>query len=69
MKKALFEYINDHKTRRDIDSETSEICDLETGECQIVKLKDGFIEREENHHLGKKIQIETVTGIKQLLID
>jgi hypothetical protein len=47
---------------------TKEVCDLDTGECYIVREKDGLIERVDNTmNQSKKIQVETATGIKQLL--
>ena len=47
---------------------TSQVCDLETGVCYVVRMKDGLIERVDNTlKTNKKIQVETTTGIKQLL--
>jgi len=47
-----------------------EVCDLDSGECYIIKSKDGLIERVDNtKKLNKKINVETKTGVKQLLID
>jgi hypothetical protein len=47
---------------------TKQICDLQTGECYTVRMKDGLIERVDNTmKTNKKIQVETTTGIKQLL--
>ena len=45
-----------------------EVCDLETGECYTLRMKDGLIERVDNTmKTHKKVQVETPTGIKQLL--
>jgi hypothetical protein len=47
---------------------TKQVCDFETGECYVVRMKDGLIERVDNTmKTNKKIQVETQTGIKQLL--
>jgi hypothetical protein len=45
-----------------------EVCDLDSGDCYTVRLKDGLIERVDNTMTAnKKIKVETTTGIKQLL--
>ena len=45
-----------------------EVCDLDTGVCYTVREKDGLIERVDNTmKTNKKIQVETKSGIKQLL--
>jgi hypothetical protein len=45
-----------------------EVCDLDTGDCYTLRIKDGLIERVDNTiNTFKKIQVETKTGIKQLL--
>ena len=47
---------------------TKEVCDLDTGECYTLRMKDGLIERVDNTmKQNKKIQVETTTGVKQLL--
>jgi hypothetical protein len=47
-----------------------EVCDLDTGDCYTVREKDGLIERVDNTmKTNKRIQVETKTGIKQLLND
>ncbi len=46
----------------------TEVCDLDTGDCYTLRMKDGLIERVDNTmNKFKKIQVETTTGIKQLL--
>jgi hypothetical protein len=41
---------------------------LDTGDCYVVKEKDGLIERVDNTmKTNRKIQVETTTGIKTLL--
>ena len=55
-------------TSKDMGDGYSEVCDLDTGECYIVRAKDGLIERVDNtKNLNKKIKVETAAGIKQLL--
>jgi len=45
-----------------------EVCDLDTGDCYTIREKDGLIERVDNTmKTNKKIQVETKSGIKQLL--
>jgi hypothetical protein len=45
-----------------------EICDLETGDCYVVRERDGLIERA-GHQVtaNRRVKVETVNGIKQLL--
>lgn len=69
MKNPISDYINDEKIGTNKDLRTSEVCDMETGECETVKLVDGFLSRDEIRKLKGKIQVETIKGIKQLLID
>ena len=46
----------------------TEVCDLNTGDCYTVRMKDGLIERVDNTmKTFKKIQVETNHGIKTLL--
>jgi hypothetical protein len=55
-------------SEKDMGDGTKQICDLQTGECYTVRMKDGLIERVDNTmKTNKKIQVETTTGIKQLL--
>ena len=45
-----------------------EVCDLDTGDCYTIRMKDGLIERVNNTlHTTKKINVETTQGFKQLL--
>lgn len=47
---------------------TKEVCDLDTGECYVVREKDGLIERAGHQHTtNRKVRVETPRGIKQLL--
>lgn len=47
---------------------TKQVCDLDTGDCYTIRMKDGLIERVDNTlNVNRKVQVETKTGIKQLL--
>ena len=55
-------------TQRDKGNGYQEVCDLETGDCYTIRMKDGLIERVDNTYMSnKKINVETKSGIKQLL--
>ena len=55
-------------SEKDLGDGSKQVCDLETGECYTVRMKDGLIERVDNTlNQSKKIQVETASGIKQLL--
>ena len=55
-------------TERETGNGYKEVCDLDTGECYTLRMKDGLIERVDNTmKQNKKIQVETTTGVKQLL--
>lgn len=59
---------NTKTSEKDLGNGSKQVCDLETGECYVVRMKDGLIERVDNTlKTNKKIQVETQTGIKQLL--
>jgi len=69
-KDAIDRYLG--KSTRITEKETGnghkEVCDLDTGECYTLRMKDGLIERVDNTmKQNKKIQVETTTGVKQLL--
>lgn len=45
-----------------------EVCDLDTGDCYTIRMKDGLIERVDNTMtINRKINVETKNGVKQLL--
>lgn len=49
---------------------TKEVCDLDTGDCYVVRDRDGLIERAgQQTTINRKVKVETVRGIKQLLND
>lgn len=55
---------------KDMGNGSKQVCDLDSGECYTVRMKDGLIERVDDvMKTHKKIQVETLTGIKQLLND
>lgn len=55
-------------SEKDMGDGTKQVCDMETGDCYTIRMKDGLIERVDNTiQKNKKIQVETTTGVKQLL--
>ena len=59
---------NTRMSEKDAGNGFKEVCDLDTGDCFTIREKDGLIERVDNTmKTNKKIQVETTTGIKQLL--
>lgn len=55
-------------SEKDLGDGSKQVCDLETGECYTVRMRDGLIERVDNTmKTHKKIQVETLSGVKQLL--
>ena len=59
---------NTRTSEKDLGDGSKQVCDLDTGECYTVRMKDGLIERVDNTmRTNKKIQVETTTGVKQLL--
>ena len=56
--------------QKDLGNGYKEVCDLQTGDCYTVRLKDGLIERVDHMMTtNKKVQVETLKGVKQLLND
>ena len=69
-KEILDSYLgkNTRITERETGNGYKEVCDLDTGECYTLRMKDGLIERVDNTlNKNKKIQVETIHGVKQLL--
>jgi hypothetical protein len=59
---------NTRVSEKDLGNGSKQVCDLDTGDCYTVRMKDGLIERVDNTmKTHKKIQVETSTGVKQLL--
>lgn len=72
IKNALDSYLG--KQGRYTEKETGggfkEVCDLDTGDCYTVRMKDGLIERVDHMMTtNRKVQVETPKGVKQLLND
>ena len=70
VKSILDSYLgkNTRVSEKDLGNGSKQVCDLDSGECYTVRMKDGLIERVDNTlNQSKKIQVETATGIKQLL--
>ena len=59
---------NTRVSEKDTGNGFKEVCDLDTNECYVIRAKDGLIERVDNtKSTHKRIQVETPTGVKQLL--
>lgn len=55
-------------TERDQGNGYKEVCDLDTGDCYIVRMRDGLIERVDNTmKVNRTLKVETPTGMKTLL--
>jgi hypothetical protein len=47
---------------------TKQVCDLDTGDCYTIRMKDGLIERVDNTmKTNRTLKVETPTGVKTLL--
>jgi hypothetical protein len=70
VKKLLDDYLKkDTKvTERQIDGDHKQVCDLDTGECYTIRMKDGLIERFDNTmKTNRTLKVETPQGVKTLL--
>lgn len=57
-------------TEKDLGNGSKQVCDLDTGDCYTIRMKDGLIERVDDiMSKNKKVRVETVSGVKQLLND
>jgi len=55
-------------TERDSGNGYKEVCDLDTGDCYTVRMKDGLIERVDNTmKLNRTLKVEAPQGVKTLL--
>jgi hypothetical protein len=55
-------------SEKDAGNGFKEVCDLDSGDCYTVRMKDGLIERVDNTmNVNKKVNVETPNGIKRLL--
>jgi hypothetical protein len=69
-KLILYNYLgkNTSVSEKDNGDGTKQVCDLDTGDCYTIRMKDGLIERVDNTmRQFKKVQVETKSGIKTLL--
>jgi hypothetical protein len=61
---------NTRTTEKDLGNGTKQVCDLDSGDCYTVRMKDGLIERVDDMvNKNRRVQVETLTGVKQLLND
>jgi hypothetical protein len=55
-------------TEKQIQNGYKEVCDLDTGDCYTIRMKDGLIERVDNTiKTNRTLKVETPTGVKTLL--
>lgn len=55
-------------TEKQVENGYKEVCDLETGDCYTIRMKDGLIERVDNTmKTNRTLRVETPTGVKTLL--
>jgi hypothetical protein len=55
-------------SERQISQEYKEVCDLDTGDCYTVRMRDGLIERVDNStKINRTLKVETPQGVKTLL--
>ena len=55
-------------SEKDMGDGTKQVCDLETNECYVVRMKDGLIERVDNTmKTNRTLKVETPQGVKTLL--
>lgn len=72
LKTLLDNYLNKDvvMAEKDLGNGYKEVCDLQTGDCYTVRMKDGLIERVDNtKKLNRTLKVETPTGVKTLLKD
>ena len=70
VKKILDEYLrkDTRMTERQTENGYKEVCDLDTGDCYTIRMKDGLIERYDNTvKTNRTLKVETPTGVKTLL--
>jgi len=54
-------------TEKDAGDGYKEVCDLDTGDCYTVRMRDGLIERVDNSmKLNRTLKVETPQGVKTL---
>lgn len=70
IKETLDKYLgkSSRYSEKDNGDGTKQVCDLDTGDCYVVRMRDGLIERVDNiMSINKRVKVETKTGVKQLL--
>jgi hypothetical protein len=68
LKSNLDSFLGKRTTEKDLGDGTKQVCDLDSGDCYVVRMKDGLIERVDDMvKKNRKVQVETTTGVKQLL--
>jgi hypothetical protein len=70
IKQALDNYLGKSSRYSEMDNGdgSKQVCDLDTGDCYTVRMKDGLIERVENTMtINKRVKVETRHGVEQLL--
>ena len=59
---------NTRISEKDNGDGTKQVCDLDTGDCYTIRMKDGLIERFDNTvKTNRTLRVETPTGVKTLL--
>lgn len=59
---------NTRMSEKDAGNGFKEVCDLDTGDCYTVRMKDGLIERVDNTmKTNRTLKVETPQGVKTLL--
>jgi hypothetical protein len=72
LKSALDNYLGKsvRYSEEDNGDGTKQVCDLDTGDCYVVRERDGLIERAGHQTMtNRRVRVETARGIKQLLND
>ena len=70
MKNLLDNYLKKDTriSEKQIENGYKEVCDLDTGDCYTIRMKDGLIERVDNtKSVNKTLRVETPAGVKTLL--
>mgnify|MGYP000642451667 FL=1 len=59
---------NTRVSEKDMGDGTKQVCDLDTGDCYTIRMKDGLIERVDNTlKTNRTLKVETPQGVKTLL--
>jgi len=70
VKRLLDDYLKKDTriTEKQVENGYKQVCDLDTGDCYTVRMKDGLIERFDNTvKTNRTLKVETPTGVKTLL--